>query len=94
MIGFITNVIIFLLSTKMFKVFKRSGVSERFKCLYEKPAGGEHRVRNEVRVDVCMTSKIPVCSFPSLEGQTKVSLIEISLFFLTDSPFITATECS
>lgn len=75
---------------KKFHVFQRSEVVERFKCLYEQPAGGGRRVRNEVRVDAHMTWKIPVCSFPPLEGQTKVSLIEISLFSFPDSPFITA----
>lgn len=59
-----------------------------------KPTGGQYKVRNEVRVDAHMTLKNPVWSFLSLEGQTKVSLIEISLFFLTDSPFIMARECS
>lgn len=63
--------------------------SAYMKSLQEVSTGSEMR-----SVDARMTWKIPVCSFPSLEGQTKVSLIEISLFFLTDSPFITATECS
>lgn len=59
-----------------------------------KPSRGQYEVRNEVRVDTHVMLKNPVCSFFSLEEQTKVSLIEISLFFLTDSPFIMARECS
>lgn len=61
-------------------------------CL--KPTGGRSEVRNEARVDTHMTLRTPFWSFLSLEGLKKVSLIEMGLFFLTDSPFIMSRECS
>lgn len=45
------------------------------------PGRGRYEVSMEVRVDAHMTLKNPVWSFLSLKEQTKVSLIEISLFF-------------
>lgn len=55
---------------------------------------GQKKVRNEVRIDAPMMLNNRAWSFLSLEERAKVSLIEISLFFLTDSPFIMAAECS